>query len=120
MKRIIVMGVVAAAFLLAAAPAWSNSKALPTPTCAVTGASFNPATHRVVGRGNCAYKLVTTTASGKKVIKTVHPLGRKWSFVGLSSFDQNSSACALAKTSGVGNTFVVQPRGAHKVSVTFK
>lgn len=120
MKRI-VMGIVAAAFLLAATPAWSNNlKPLPTPNCVVTGASFNPATRRVTGIGNCVYKLITTTASGKKVVRTIYPLGRKWSFVGLSSFDQNGSACASTKTSGVGNTFVVQPKGAYKASVTFK
>jgi hypothetical protein len=110
------LGIVALSLTIASGAAGAAKPTLPTPTCAITGVTYAAASGRLVGKGKCSYRV--RQASGK--LKKVTPLGRKWSFAGLKVYDSSGAACTVVKSSGLGNTVTVQPRGAYKLSVTFR
>lgn len=114
---VLCLGIVALS-LATPSDAAARKPALPTPKCAITGVKYLPAHRRIIGQGNCSYKLIVKTAKGKKT-RLVHPTGRKWSFSSLKVYDQSGALCKVPAVFGPRNTFVVQ-KGVNKVTVMFK
>jgi len=114
---VLIIGV-ATAFALMATGAWSVPK-LPTPTCKITGSTLTAAKTRETADGTCTYEIISKTDRGRRVVKLVHALGRKWTFTGLTITDKSGNVYSVTATAGSKNTFVI-PAGAYKVVASFK